>query len=157
MDEAAETTLRELGERGDIIKRIHRGFREHGIERAARSYVLAGESLDVPVIGRLVDRGLDDELKGTAYAVVDGVDGRTHHIKLPDLDASGDSAPGSIVELRKFDDTQGRRRVALEVRSNLAIEDQVTASGATWLDRQAVARDDGGIDWGFGRNRGLGM
>ena len=105
--------LRELGERGDIIKRIHRGLTERGIERAAASYVLAGESLDVPIIGRLVDRGLDDELKGTAYAVVDGVDGRTHHIKLPDLDAAGDSAPGSIVELRKFDDAQGRRRVAL--------------------------------------------
>ena len=73
--------------------------------------------------------------------MVDGVDGRTHHIKLPDLDAAGDSAPGSIVELRKFDDAQGRRRVALAVRSDLAIEDQVTASGATWLDRQAVARD----------------
>jgi type IV secretory pathway VirD2 relaxase len=141
MDSAAETTLRELGERGDIIKRIHRGLTERGIERATASYVLAGESLDVPVIGRLVDRGLDDELKGTAYAVVDGIDGRTHHIKFPDLDAAGDSAPGSIVELRKFDDAQGHRRVALAVRSDLSIENQVTASGATWLDRQAVARD----------------
>jgi type IV secretory pathway VirD2 relaxase len=141
MGEAAETTLRELGERGDIIKRIHRGLAERGIERAAASYVLAGESLDAPVIGRLVDRGLDDELKGTAYALVDGVDGRIHHIKFPDLDATGDSAPGSVVELRTFDDAQGRRRVALAVRSDLAIEDQVTASGATWLDRQAVARD----------------
>jgi type IV secretory pathway VirD2 relaxase len=141
MDSATETTLRELGERGDIIKRIHKSLTERGIERAAASYVLAGESLDVPIVGRLVDRGLDDELKGTAYAVVDGVDGRTHHIKLPDLDAAGDSAPGSIVELRKFDDAQGRRRVAIAVRSDLAIEDQVTASGATWLDRQAVARD----------------
>jgi type IV secretory pathway VirD2 relaxase len=141
MDEAVETTLRELGERGDIIKRIHRGLAERGIERATASYVLAGESLDVPVVGRLVDRGLDDELKGTAYAVIDGADGRTHHIKLPDLDAAGDGASGSIVELRKFDDAQGRRRVALAVRSDLAIEDQVTASGATWLDRQAVTRD----------------
>jgi type IV secretory pathway VirD2 relaxase len=141
MDEAAEATLRELGERGDIIKRIHRGLKEQGIERATASYVLAGESLDEPVIGRLVDRGLDDELKGTAYAVVDGVDGRTHHIKLPDLDAAGDSAPGSIVELRAFDDARGRRRVALAVRSDLSIETQVTASGATWLDRQAVSRD----------------
>ncbi|MET4236342.1 type IV secretory pathway VirD2 relaxase, partial [Bradyrhizobium sp. LA6.10] len=141
IDEATESTLRELGERGDIIKRIHRSLTERGIERGAASYVLSGESLDVPVIGRLVDRGLDDELKGTAYAVVDGVDGRTHHIRLPDLDAAGDSAPGSIVELRKFDDAQGRRRVALAVRSDLAIEAQVTASGATWLDRQAVARD----------------
>jgi type IV secretory pathway VirD2 relaxase len=97
MDEAAETTLRELGERGDIVKRIHRGLTKRGLERAPASYVLAGESLDVPVIGRLVDRGLDDELKGMAYAVVDGVDGRTHHIKFPDLDATGDSAPGSIL------------------------------------------------------------
>ena len=59
MDAAAETTLRELGERGDIIKRIHRGLTERGIERATASYVLAGESLDVPIVGRLVDRGLD--------------------------------------------------------------------------------------------------
>ncbi len=141
MDETAETTLRELGERGDIIKRIHRDLTERGIERGAASYVLAGESLDDPVIGQLVDRGLDDELKGTAYAVVDGIDGRTHHIRLPDLDAASDSMPGSIVELRKFDDVQGRRRVALAVRSDLSIEAQVTAAGATWLDRQAIARE----------------
>jgi hypothetical protein len=141
LSEKAEATLRELGERGDIIKRIHRGLSERGIERGAASYLLAGESLDDAIIGRLVDRGLDDELKGTAYAVVDGVDGRTHHIKFPDLDAAGDSAPGSIVELRKFDDTQGRRRVALAVRSDLDIEAQITALGATWLDRQAIARD----------------
>ncbi|MHC2248274.1 relaxase/mobilization nuclease domain-containing protein [Bradyrhizobium elkanii] len=141
MDETAETTLRALGERGDIIKRIHRSLTERGIERGTASYVLAGESLDVPLIGRLVDRGLDDELKGTAYAVVDGVDGRTHHIRLSDLDAADDSAPGSIVELRKFEDARGQRRVALAVRSDLSIEAQVTASGATWLDRQAVARD----------------
>src|SRR5690606_9672036 len=97
--EKAEPTLRELGERGDIIKRIHRGLTEHGLERGASNFVLAGESLDEPLIGRLVTRGLDDELKGTAYAVIDGVDGRTHHVKLPDLDAAGDSAPGSVVEL----------------------------------------------------------
>ncbi|WP_332119593.1 relaxase/mobilization nuclease domain-containing protein [Azorhizobium caulinodans] len=141
MSEHAEPTLRELGERGDIIKRIHHGLAERGIERGAANYVLAGESLDDPVVGRLVARGLDDELKGTAYAVVDGADGRTHHIKLPDLDAAGDGTPGSIVELRKFDDAQGRRRVALAVRSDLSIERQITATGATWLDRQAIARE----------------
>ena len=137
----AEATLRELGERGDIIKRMHRALTDRGIQRGAASYVLAGESLNDPVVGRLVDRGLDDELKGTAYAVVDGVDGRTHHIKLTDLDAAGDSAPGSIVELRKFDDAKGQRRVALAVRSDLDIAAQVTATGATWLDRQAIARE----------------
>ncbi|TIX93090.1 VirD2 family relaxase/mobilization nuclease [Rhizobium sp. P44RR-XXIV] len=147
----AEAVLRELGERGDIIKRMHKALTDCGIERGSASYVLAGESLDEPIIGRLVDRGLDDELKGSAYAVVDGVDGRTHHIKLPDLDAAGDSAPGSIVELRKFDDARGERRTALAVRSDLDIERQVTVSGATWLDRQAVAREPLSLsDGGFG-------
>ncbi len=148
ISENAETTLRQLGERGDIIKRIHRGLTEHGIERGASNYVLAGESLDDPIVGRLVARGLDDELKGTAYAVVDGTDGRTHHIKLPDLDAAGDSAPGSIVELRRFDDAKGQRRVAMAVRSDLTIEQQVTASGATWLDRQTIAREPAALGGG---------
>ncbi|NWG25573.1 MAG: DUF3363 domain-containing protein [Pseudorhodoplanes sp.] len=141
ISETAEKSLRELGERGDIIKRIHRGLAERGLERGAASYVLAGESLDEPIVGRLLARGLDDELKGSAYAIVDGVDGRTHHIRLADLNAAGDSAPGSIVELRRFDDAQGRRRVALAVRSDLPLEQQITANGATWLDRQAIARE----------------
>lgn len=151
IDEKAEATLRELGERGDIIKRMHRALTERGIERGSASYVLAAESLDTPIVGRLVTRGLDDELKGTAYAVVDGVDGRTHHIKLPDLDAAGDSAPGSIVELRKFDDAQGQRRVAIAVRSDIDIDRQITATGATWLDRQNIAREPGALsEGGFG-------
>ncbi len=140
MDDKAEATLREIGERGDIIKRMHRSLTERGIERASSSYVLAAEQLDQPVVGRLVARGLDDELRGSAFAVVDGLDGRTHHIRLSDLDAAGDSAPGSIVELRSFDDARGIRRAALAVRSDLDIDRQVTASGATWLDRQAIAR-----------------
>ena len=147
----AETTLRAMGERGDIIKRLHQALTERGIERGSASYVLAAESLDTPIIGRLVDRGLDDELKGTAYAVVDGVDGRTHHVKLRDLDAAGDSATGSIVELRRFEDANGERRVALAVRSDLDIHRQITATGATWLDRQNIAREPVALsDGGFG-------
>ena len=92
MAEEAESTLRELGERNDIIKRMHRALAGQGIERGAADYVLAGETRGGPIIGRLVDRGLDNELLGTAYAVVDGIDGRTHHIKFRDLDAAGDGA-----------------------------------------------------------------
>ena len=147
----AENVLRELGERGDIIKRMHRALTERSIERGSASYVLAGESLDVPVVGRLVERGLDDELKGSAYAVVDGVDGRTHHIRLPHLDAAGDSPPGSIVELRAYEDAHGQRRVALAVRSDLDLGAQVNATGATWLDRQAIAREPVALsEGGFG-------
>jgi len=151
IDASAEATLREIGERGDIIKRMHSALTERGIERGSASYVLAAEGLDTPIVGCLVARGLDDELKGSAYAVVDGVDGRTHHIKLPDLDAAGDSAPGSIVELRRFDDAKGERRIALAVRSDFDIARQITASGATWLDRQNIAREPVALsDGGFG-------
>ncbi|RUW85436.1 VirD2 family relaxase/mobilization nuclease, partial [Mesorhizobium sp. M1E.F.Ca.ET.063.01.1.1] len=151
IDDRAEATLRELGERGDIIKRMHRALTGRGIERGSANYVLAAESLDTPIVGRLVDRGLDDELSGTAYAVVDGVDGRTHHIRLGDLEATGDGPPGSIVELRKFDDANGRRRIALAVRSDLDVHEQITAEGATGLDRQAIAREPAALSAaGFG-------
>ncbi|WP_181183073.1 VirD2 family relaxase/mobilization nuclease [Mesorhizobium sp. B3-2-1] len=151
VSDRAEATLRQMGERGDIIKRMHRAFAARDIERATASYVLAAENVDEKIIGRLVERGLDDELKGTAYAVIDGVDGRCHHVRLADLEAAGDGAPGSVVELRKFDDAQGRRRLALAVRSDLAIERQVVAEGATWLDRQALARPAAALsDGGFG-------
>jgi hypothetical protein len=33
-----------------------------------------------PIIGRLVATGLHDELTGEAYAVIDGTDGRAHHV-----------------------------------------------------------------------------
>ncbi|MGV2052472.1 relaxase/mobilization nuclease domain-containing protein [Agrobacterium sp. 22-209-1] len=150
IDDKAEATLRELGERGDIIKRIHRGLTESGIERATADYVLAGEGTE-KIVGRLVARGLDDELSGSAYAVIDGVDGRTHHVRLPDLDAAGDSASGSIVELRSYEDRIGRRRMALAVRSDLSIESQIHADGATWLDRQLVGNPTAELaEGGFG-------
>src|SRR5262249_54514021 len=86
--EDAQQTLRQLGERGDIIKRIHRGLSQHGWVRGTWSFVLSGDGGATPVIGRLVTRGLDDELKGSAYAVIDGIDGRVHHVRFADLDAT---------------------------------------------------------------------
>ncbi|WP_454618589.1 relaxase/mobilization nuclease domain-containing protein [Bradyrhizobium cenepequi] len=150
MAKGAEAILRELGQRNDIIKRMHRALSEQGIARGVADYVLSAETHGQPIVGRLVERGLDDELRGTAYAVIDGVDGRTHHIRLRDLEAAGDGAPGSIVELRSFEDAKGERRVALAVRSDLAIGAQTIADGATWLDRELLARELAGLGGGFG-------
>ncbi|GAN88308.1 relaxase/mobilization nuclease and DUF3363 domain-containing protein [Komagataeibacter intermedius] len=151
LEETAEVTLREMGQRNDIIKRIHRGLSEQGIERPSSSWVLAGEDPAEPVIGRLVARGLDDELKGSAYAVIDGVDGRTHHVQLPSLEAAGDVPHGGLVELRTYQDAKGQRRATLAVRSDLPIGEQVLARGATWLDRQLVAREPVALgEGGFG-------
>ncbi|PWI54363.1 type VI secretion protein [Rhizobium phaseoli] len=146
----AEGTLRELGTRGDIIKRMHQALTGQGIERGVADYVLSGEAQDQPLTGRLVARGLDDELHGTAFAVVDGTDGRTHHIRFSDIEAAGDGPPGAIVELRAFEDVKGARRVALAVRSDLSLAAQIKADGATWLDRQLIARDPVELGGGFG-------
>lgn len=131
-----EPRLRALGERGDIIKRLHRELTNRGWDRGAERYVLDGNR--GVVVGRLVARGLDDELKGTAFAIVDGVDGRAHHLRFRDLGATGDAAPGAVVELRRFTDAKGLERSALAVRSDLSVEAQVTAQGATWLDRRLL-------------------
>jgi hypothetical protein len=83
--------------------------------------------------------------------VIDGTDGRPHHVRLPDLNATGDSAPGSIVELRRFKDAIGRERSAVAVRSDLRLAAQVEATGATWLDRQLLAREAASLSsGGFG-------
>ncbi|MGV7215369.1 relaxase/mobilization nuclease domain-containing protein [Bradyrhizobium sp. UFLA05-112] len=136
-----EQRLRALGERGDIIKRLHKTLAKEGASRAPSSWALEGERHGEPVIGRLISRGLDDELKGSAFAVVDGIDGRVHHIRFPEIDAAGDGPVGGIVELRRFEDMRGRQRVALAVRSDLNLDQQVASEGATWLDRRLVARE----------------
>ncbi len=147
--EDAQTTLRQIGERGDIIKRMHQALKEQQIERATERFALETEP-GQPILGRLVERGLHDELSGTAYAIIDGIDGRTHHVVLPNIEATGDSANGAIVELRHFEDRRGQARAALAVRSDLDIRAQIPAPGATWLDRQLVASPRLELSRGFG-------
>lgn len=146
----AETTLRDLGLRGDIIKTMHRAMSGQGRAPDLAGFALHGDDVADPVLGRLVERGLHDELTGAAYAVIDGADGRAHHLRFDDLDLTGDGRPGAIVELRRWQDDKGKTRLSLATRSDLPLEAQVTAPGATWLDRQLVARDPVATGNGFG-------
>ena len=145
-----EETLRELGIRGDIIKTMHRAMSGAGREPDVSGFALHGETPAVPVLGRLVERGLYDELRGSAYAVIEGVDGRTHHVRFSDLEMTGDAKLGAVVETRAYKDEAGRPHLSLATRSDLAIEAQVTANGATWLDRQLLAREPVIGGGGFG-------
>ncbi len=145
-----EDTLRDLGVRGDIIKTMHRAMSGAGREPDVSGFALHGDDIADPVLGRLVARGLDDELKGSAFAIVEGVDGRTHHVRFSDLEMTGDAKPGAIVEARAYEDAKGRKRLSLAIRSDLSIEAQVTAQGATWIDRQLLAREPVISGGGFG-------
>jgi hypothetical protein len=63
---------------------------------------------------------------------------RAHHVRR--ADATSDAAPDSIVELRRFES------------SDLPIEAQVHAGGATWFNRQLVGRSPASLSSdGFGQ------
>ena len=136
----AEPVLRALGDRGDIIRTMHRAMSGRGWTNEAEVPFVVHEASDsVRVIGRLVERGLHDELTGEAYAIIEGVDGRTHYRRFATLERTGDAAPGAIVETSVWLDRKARAQTGLLVRSDLSIELQIDAKGATWLDRQLVS------------------
>jgi type IV secretory pathway VirD2 relaxase len=98
-----EERLQKLGERGDVIKTIHRSLSERGIERNVGEYAIHGqqEPIEEPIIGRLVDRGLSvDDMSDRVHLVVDGIDGRAHYIEVPLSTEDADTAPiGSMIEI----------------------------------------------------------
>jgi Protein of unknown function (DUF3363) len=115
--------------------------------------VIEGSAATTPIVGRLLEKGLCDELNGEAYAVMDGVDGRVHHVRFRGLDALEHTAPeGGIVEVRRFGGAQERTPTLLLVsRSDSDLARQVTAPGATWLDHRMVCNDDASFaHGGFG-------
>ncbi len=149
----AERHLRDLGMRGDIIKTMHRAFTERGQDRGVANYVIDGEASS-PIIGRLVDKGLHDELTGQAYAVIDGIDGRAHHVRFRGVEAFEQAPPvGGIVEVRRFGGPEDERpTLVLATRSDLDLRAQITAPGATWLDHRLVEREPMPLSMGgFGR------
>ncbi len=134
----AESLLCDLGERGDIIKTMHRVLRDRGLQRP--NLAVTQDPVTSPVIGQLIATGLHDELSGEAFAMIDGVDGRTHHVRFKSIEAFAHApATGGIVEVRSFggqDDPNPTRLLAN--RSDLNLSQQITAPGATWLDHRLV-------------------
>lgn len=150
MEPDAEQILRDLSVRSDIIKTMHRAMTREGGRFDPSALSLHGEAPTDPVIGRLVERGLHDELTGSAYAIIDGVDGHTHHLRFADIEMTSDARPGAIVELRSWEDAKGQPRLSLATRSDLGLAAQVKAPGATWLDRQLLKSDPAISGRGFG-------
>ncbi|MGB3834488.1 MAG: DUF3363 domain-containing protein [Mesorhizobium sp.] len=150
----AERSLRDLGTRGDIIKTMHRAFAERGEDRGFTDFVIDAGRNGPPIIGRLVDKGLHDELTGEAYAVIDGTDGRAHHVRLRGVEAFDRAPPiGGIVEVRRFGSPEENKpTLVLANRSDLDLGKQITAPGATWLDHRLVERDPAPLSMGgFGK------
>lgn len=107
----AETTLRDLGRRRDIIATMHRAMTAAKLARRPELYVIDSlETEQAPVVGKVVHRGPADDDHDRRCLVIDGIDGRTHYV---DVGRSTEPTPiGSVVrvepvtpQLRKADVT----------------------------------------------------
>jgi type IV secretory pathway VirD2 relaxase len=98
-----EPALRELGERGDIIRNMHKALKADGLERDPMTFQLHDAAPTVPITGRVVDKYLTDEMGEKLTLVVDGIDGRTHHVPGIDPARVEDARIGSIIEVGPAD------------------------------------------------------
>ncbi|MET3591801.1 type IV secretory pathway VirD2 relaxase [Mesorhizobium shonense] len=100
LDDAVEATLRRLAERGDIIKTMHCELTGKGLARSAADCLVydAGQNTEA-VVGRVVARGLSDEINDRHYLIVDGVDGKSHYIDVGRGEATEPTPDGCIVRV----------------------------------------------------------
>lgn len=92
-----ERALTAMGDRGDILRAMHRAMKSEQREWAIEASPAA------PIVGRIAAKGLADELHDRGYLVVDGIDGRAHYLRLPagvDLAALQKLPIGGIVEVK---------------------------------------------------------
>jgi type IV secretory pathway VirD2 relaxase len=128
----AERSLRDLGLRGDIIKTMHHAFTERGQDRGIADYVIDTDRPASPIIGRLIDKGLHDELTGEAYAVIDGTDGRAHHVRFRGIEAF-EHAVSSVLSAEPMG-------CAVETSCNAGAARRSLRQYPGWRDRHACTR-----------------
>jgi type IV secretory pathway VirD2 relaxase len=150
LQEDFESTLRKISEKGDIIRTMQRAMTRAGIGRAGADLQVHDPALGRPIVGRLVDRGLSDELSDCHYLIVDALDGRTYHVNAGPAAALEPMPRGAIVSIEPVATRAAWPNV--ELQSALPIDRLAQFEGATWLDRELAAPSLGPIrDGGFGR------
>lgn len=89
--------LRELGERGDIVRTMQRALGR----RAALAEIVVGRAAGVgtPLVGRVARRGLADELHDRHYLIVEAIDGRAHYVDVGPGETTEPIAAGSVVRV----------------------------------------------------------
>jgi type IV secretory pathway VirD2 relaxase len=96
-----EETLRRIGERGDIIRTMQRELSARKLDRPGVGQRLydPDEGRAAPIVGRVIHRGLADELRDRHYLLVDGIDGEVHHVPIGRGDGIAPIPEGAIVRI----------------------------------------------------------
>ena len=101
-----EPILRRLGERGDIVKALNQALADRGLARPAESLALHDPAPETPVVGRVIGKRLTDELGDRLALIVDGIDGRVHHLPGGQAAEIEAASVGAIVEVRRAGDAR---------------------------------------------------
>jgi type IV secretory pathway VirD2 relaxase len=131
-----EATLRAMGERGDIVRTMQRALGKEHRQLA----IYDARRTTQPIIGRVIATGYLDELEDRGYAIVDGIDGRAHHVPLGKRDPS-ELKPGSIVEVRPTQPRVADRNIAALSRDGLYLTSEHRDLLRSRDDRQIDAED----------------
>jgi type IV secretory pathway VirD2 relaxase len=94
--EDLEPTLLAMGERGDIVRTLQRAFA--GEQRPLE--ILHDAGAPGTTIGRIVRKGLADELNDRGFLVIDGLDGKGRYVMLPPGAVLADYPQGAVVNIR---------------------------------------------------------
>jgi type IV secretory pathway VirD2 relaxase len=101
LSDRAEQVLKDLDHRNEAINSIHRALTRNGLaeERGAGQFALHGEGLGEKIVGRVLTKGLaGDEMGERVYLIVDGIDGRVHHMEFKDPSRIEELGRDMIVE-----------------------------------------------------------
>ena len=101
-----EPTLRTMGERDDIIRTMQRAMSGKQRELAVFQPGEDGRA----VTGRVVGKGLSDELYDKGYLIVDGTDGKAHYVALPPRAELEQYPTGAVVEVKGAADVRAADR-----------------------------------------------
>lgn len=94
-------TLRRMGERDDIIRTMQRVYAARGDRPALVDQTIYDPAAPStrPLVGRVVHRGLSDEIADRYYVIVEATDGRSHYVDIGKGENVESHAPGAIVRI----------------------------------------------------------
>ena len=110
----AESTLRAMGERGDIIRTMQRAMGGRQRDLAVFQPAEDGHS----IIGRVAGKGLADELYDRGYLVVDGIDGKAHYVALSPRTKLEQYPMGAVVEVKGSAEIRAADKTIAAMASN---------------------------------------
>lgn len=95
-------TLKRMGERGDILRTMQRAYAARDKAPARTDQVIYDPIAEggLPIVGRVFERGLSDELHDRHYLIVEAIDGRSHYVEIGKGEAVDAHAIGAVVHIR---------------------------------------------------------